>query len=218
MLRAQRSGRRGIAAAPRCTWTRRACSSTTRRMRIEASARQALAAMAEGDTLRTLLAALRRLFKVDAGQHGRAAAPARRRGRRAGRVYFLARSGARARWASGATEVDGCGELMRLLGRIMSVHPRPGLPSASQPDQPAYPLGPARRSGSSSRSPLACRLQQRATGRSARTTSTSRRGTGGQGRRVHSGVEFSGPRQPPRGVPAARLLPDRPRLQRRGRR
>ncbi|MBI3494067.1 MAG: acyl-CoA dehydrogenase family protein [Acidobacteria bacterium] len=33
-------------------------------MRIDASARQALAAMAEGDTLRTLLAALRRLIKV----------------------------------------------------------------------------------------------------------------------------------------------------------
>ena len=33
-------------------------------MRIDASARQALAAMAEGDTLRTTLAALRRLLKV----------------------------------------------------------------------------------------------------------------------------------------------------------
>ena len=33
-------------------------------MRIEMSARQALAAMAEGDTLRTTLAALRRLFKL----------------------------------------------------------------------------------------------------------------------------------------------------------
>jgi alkylation response protein AidB-like acyl-CoA dehydrogenase len=33
-------------------------------MRIDASARQALAAMAEGDTLRTMLAALRRLLKV----------------------------------------------------------------------------------------------------------------------------------------------------------
>jgi len=33
-------------------------------MRIDASARQALAAMAEGDTLRTMLAALRRLMKV----------------------------------------------------------------------------------------------------------------------------------------------------------
>ena len=33
-------------------------------MRIEASARQALAAMSEGDTLRTMLAALRRLLKV----------------------------------------------------------------------------------------------------------------------------------------------------------
>ena len=33
-------------------------------LRIEASARQALAAMADGDTLRTMLAALRRLLKV----------------------------------------------------------------------------------------------------------------------------------------------------------
>ena len=33
-------------------------------MRIDASARQALAAMADGDTLRTMLAALRRLLKV----------------------------------------------------------------------------------------------------------------------------------------------------------
>jgi hypothetical protein len=33
-------------------------------MRIEASAKQALAAMAEGDSLRTMLAALRRLIKA----------------------------------------------------------------------------------------------------------------------------------------------------------
>jgi hypothetical protein len=33
-------------------------------MRIEASARQALAAMLEGDTLRTMLSALKRLFKA----------------------------------------------------------------------------------------------------------------------------------------------------------
>jgi len=33
-------------------------------MRVEAAAKQALAAMAEGDTLRTMLAALRRLTKV----------------------------------------------------------------------------------------------------------------------------------------------------------
>ena len=35
-----------------------------RRSRMEATARQVLAAMAEGDTLRTHLAALRRLLKV----------------------------------------------------------------------------------------------------------------------------------------------------------
>ena len=33
-------------------------------MRVDASARQALAAMVDGDTLRTMLAALRRLLKV----------------------------------------------------------------------------------------------------------------------------------------------------------
>jgi acyl-CoA dehydrogenase-like protein len=33
-------------------------------LRVEASARSALSAMAEGDTLRTLLAALRRILKV----------------------------------------------------------------------------------------------------------------------------------------------------------
>jgi alkylation response protein AidB-like acyl-CoA dehydrogenase len=33
-------------------------------MRIEASGRQALAAMVDGDTLRTMLAAMRRLFKM----------------------------------------------------------------------------------------------------------------------------------------------------------
>jgi hypothetical protein len=33
-------------------------------MRVEASAKTALAAMSDGDTLRTLLAALRRLLKV----------------------------------------------------------------------------------------------------------------------------------------------------------
>jgi hypothetical protein len=33
-------------------------------MRIDASARQALAAMVDGDALRTMLAALRRLLKV----------------------------------------------------------------------------------------------------------------------------------------------------------
>ena len=38
-------------------------------MRIDASARQALAATVDGDTLRTMLAALRRLLKVDADQH-----------------------------------------------------------------------------------------------------------------------------------------------------
>ena len=53
--------------------------------RVEIAARTALAAMAEGDMLRTLLAALRRFMKVDAGQHRRAAARDRGCGRRARR-------------------------------------------------------------------------------------------------------------------------------------
>ena len=57
-------------------------------MRIDASARQALAAMVDGDTLRTMLAALRRLLKVDADQHGRRAAAARRRNGGARRYPF----------------------------------------------------------------------------------------------------------------------------------
>ena len=48
--------------------------------RVEAAARSALAAMAEGDTLRTLLAALRRVLKVTPGQHRRPAPRTRRRG------------------------------------------------------------------------------------------------------------------------------------------
>ena len=55
--------------------------------RVEAAARSALAAMAEGDTLRTLLAALRRDPQGQPRQHGRAAAAPRRRGHRERRVY-----------------------------------------------------------------------------------------------------------------------------------
>ena len=44
-------------------------------LRVDAGARQALAAMAEGDTLRTLLAALRRVLKATPVEHRRAAAP-----------------------------------------------------------------------------------------------------------------------------------------------
>ena len=93
LQRRERGAARGrrVAAGTRgarCTPTPRASSSTTRRMRIEPSARQALAAMADGDTLRTMLAALRRLLKVSADQHGGAAAASRRRdGRRDGRLH-----------------------------------------------------------------------------------------------------------------------------------
>ena len=55
-------------------------------MRIDASARQALAAMVDGDTLRTMLAALRRLLKVTPINTVGAAAPARGRNGRARRV------------------------------------------------------------------------------------------------------------------------------------
>ena len=58
-------------------------------MRIEASARQALAAMADGDTLRTMLAALRRLLKVTpVNTVGAAAPPRRRNGVRAAAISF----------------------------------------------------------------------------------------------------------------------------------
>ena len=59
-------------------------------MRIEASARQALAAMADGDTLRTMLAALRRLLKVTPINTVGAAAAARRTRRSARGGYPLA--------------------------------------------------------------------------------------------------------------------------------
>ena len=52
--------------------------------RVEAAARSALAAMAEGDTLRTLLAALRRVLKVTPVNTVALRRAARRRGRRAG--------------------------------------------------------------------------------------------------------------------------------------
>ena len=66
-------------------------------MRIDASARQALAAMTEGDTLRTMLAALRRLLKFVADRYRDAAAAARRRGGRAWRLHLCV-NGSRARW------------------------------------------------------------------------------------------------------------------------
>ena len=82
---------RGVSVAstrrPSCTRRPRASSSTTRRSASRRRPKSALAAMAEGDTLRTLLAALRRMLKASAGQHGRAAPGARRRDGRARRVY-----------------------------------------------------------------------------------------------------------------------------------
>ena len=53
---------------------------------IEASARRLLAAVEEGDTLRALLAALKRFTKREVVQHRRAAAAGRRRRHRAGRL------------------------------------------------------------------------------------------------------------------------------------
>ena len=58
--------------------------------RVEIAARTALAAMAEGDTLRTLLAALRRLLKTTpVNTVARAAADRRRRDRSSARLYPL---------------------------------------------------------------------------------------------------------------------------------
>ena len=64
VLRAQRGGRAPAAATRRCTRRPRGRSSTTPRSASQAAATNALAAMAEGDTLRTLLAALRRVLKA----------------------------------------------------------------------------------------------------------------------------------------------------------
>ena len=50
-------------AAPSCRRMPRGCSSTTPRCASRRPRRQALAAMLDGDTLRTMLAALRRLFR-----------------------------------------------------------------------------------------------------------------------------------------------------------
>ena len=73
--------------APRFTSTRHACSSATRRFASMAAARQALAAMTDGDTLRTALAALRRLSKLTPVNTVATAAPAGGRGCDSRRVY-----------------------------------------------------------------------------------------------------------------------------------
>ena len=57
-------------------------------VRVEASAKQALAAMLDGDTLRTMLAGTAPAVPPDAHQHGCAAAAARRRGGRKGGYIF----------------------------------------------------------------------------------------------------------------------------------
>ena len=75
------------------TRPRRGSTSPTRPRRVEIAARTALAAMSEGDTLRTLLAALRRILKVGARQHRRAPPPdRRRRGRQEGVSVLTRRS------------------------------------------------------------------------------------------------------------------------------
>ena len=105
---------------------------------------------------------------------------------------------------------------MRLLGRIMSVHPRPGLPSAAAGTSPTNPLGPGDALVRPRDGP-GVRLQQCAPRRSEKLRRGRRRGTGDQGPRVQYGVGFSRPRQPPRGVSPADLLPDRPGVQGRDR-
>ena len=88
VLRAPRGRRRHAQAdCRRCTRPRPACSSTMRRSASRRARAARWPAMADGDTLRTLLAALRRVLKVTPGQHGCAAARARRRGHSKGRVY-----------------------------------------------------------------------------------------------------------------------------------
>ena len=63
VLRAQAASRASVPRAPLQVDAARVFVNDAA-MRIEASARQALAAMVEGDALRTMLAALRRLSKV----------------------------------------------------------------------------------------------------------------------------------------------------------
>ena len=87
VLRAQRRGERVAASSRRCTKRRRERSSTTPPSGSRRRARSALAAMAEGDTLRTLLAALRRVLKVTpVNTVALRRAPGRRHGR-TGPVY-----------------------------------------------------------------------------------------------------------------------------------
>jgi alkylation response protein AidB-like acyl-CoA dehydrogenase len=62
LLRAVSSSARGVTGADLQVDATRVCVNDAA-MRIEGSARQALAAMLEGDTLRTMVAALRRLFR-----------------------------------------------------------------------------------------------------------------------------------------------------------
>ena len=64
VLRARRRPHRRARRRPSSTSPPRACSSTTPRSASRRRRESALAAMAEGDTLRTLLAALRRVLKV----------------------------------------------------------------------------------------------------------------------------------------------------------
>ncbi len=136
-------------------------------MRIDASARQALAATVEGDTLRTMLAALRRLLKVDADQHRRGAAAPRRRDGRARRVSaIVGRMG----------RTGGIG----WMGRRHAWRERLGFPSC-----PSCPSRPSCARGGRLCCCASCRSKppRRAEG----LRRQDRGGAGGQGRRVRRG-------------------------------
>ena len=107
-------------------------------MRIEASARQALAAMVDGDTLRTMLAALRRVLKVTPVNTVVAAAPPRRRDRlarrlsvrveaRMGGMGWMGRMGERG--LEGGMATGGCDAAADLFRALCPPFP-PVLPSS----------------------------------------------------------------------------------------
>ena len=175
-------------------------------MRVDASARQALAAMVDGDTLRTMLAALRRVLKVDASQHGRArgvVSPTTRSSAEAIRSHEAGRSreaGRAGRCARGAARLHPT----RYAGlRACATFPAPAGLAACAVFLGLLVLGST---ACSSRPPdepkdYASRIAAAARGK-GRVVRRKRR---------------SDPPGEARDVPAAGVLPDRPRVQRAGR-
>ena len=172
LLRAQARGVDGSATAELQARRRRRLRSRGRG-RIELAARHCLAAMAEGDVLRTQLAALRRLLKVDARQHRRDAPAAGRRDRRQGRVSVLLIAMRVELLASGgwglATEIVILRSCVRSLDRprARGAHRSGGVLAA------ASPRTTRRRSPRNARRRTRCSAAAARTRRSCQRTSTS---------------------------------------------